>query len=243
MPQPGIFGGCYTRASPYIYSDEEIALLIAEAGKLLSPDGIRAYTVATAIGLLRSTGLRVSELLLLKIKDVCLAQGYLSIHNSKFKKNRVVPLHPTATEELAKYRDYIMEKRGKRDEADFFFVGSHGSRFNVWAFEYAFKLIRPVLAAASARGGKGNLRLYDIRHTFACTTVKHWHESGIDVNQKLFLLSAYMGHSMPENTYWYLTATPELLAVSCGRYETAFGAGCLPKTETPARRGGKEASE
>jgi integrase len=241
IPPTGIFGRSYIRSSPYIYSDEEIALLIAEAGKLRSPDGVRAYTVAAAIGLLRSTGLRVAELTLLRIRDVCLADGYLFIGKTKFKKGRAVPLHPTATEELAKYRDFIREKLGKRDETDFFFVGSYGRRFNTWAFEYAFKHIRLVLTADSVRNRKRKVRLYDIRHTFACKTIKRWYESGIDVNQKLFLLSTYMGHAMPEHTYWYLSATPELLAVSCSRYEAAFGAGCLPETEPLARTGGKEA--
>ena len=239
IPQTGIFGRSYARLSPYIYSDEEIALLIAEAGKLLSPDGIRAYTVATAIGLLRSTGLRVCELTLLKIRDVCFDDGYLFVGKTKFKKDRAVPLHPTVTEKLALYRDFLIKKLGKRNESDWFFVNTYGRRFNTWSFEYAFENIRPVLTADSVRKRKRKVRLYDIRHTFACKTVKRWLESGIDVNQKLFLLSTYMGHTTPEHTYWYLSATPELLAVSCSRYEIAFGA----ETEPLARAGGKGVSE
>ena len=232
IPQAGVFGKCHRRTSPYIYSDEDVSLLMAEAGKLFSPDGIRAYTVSAAIGLLRSTGLRVSELTLLKIKDVRLKEGCLFINSSKFKKERIVPLYPTATEKLVNYRDFIATKLGKRDESAYFFVSSYGRRFNTRAFEYAFNLIRPVLYAGVAGDRKRKCRLYDMRHTFACETVKHWLKTGMDVDQKLYLLSAYMGHVKPADTYWYLSATPELLAVSCKLYETTFASGHSLKEET-----------
>ena len=185
--------------------------------------------------------MRVSELTLLRIKDVCLADGYLFINSSKFKKNRVVPLHPTATGELRKYQDFITEKLGKRDETACFFISSYGRTFNTRAFEYAFHLTRPVLFTDATRNRRKNPRLYDMRHTFACETVKCWLKSGIDVNQKLYLLSAYLGHVKPEETYWYLSATPELLAISCKRYETAFGSGHSPKEEKAAHTDGKGA--
>lgn len=227
IPQIGMFGKCHNRVSPHIYTDKEVSLLMGEAEKLYSPDNIRARTVSTAIGLLRSTGLRVSELTLLKNEDVRLNDGILFIHGSKFKKDRIVPLHPTATEELANYHDFIVGKLGQRDNADYFFVSSRGQRFNTRAFEYAFRLIRPILREGTTQSKTRNFRLYDLRHTFACETIRHWLESGEDVNHKLHLLSTYMGHVKPADTYWYLSATPELLAISCERYEMAFGTGVL----------------
>ena len=225
IPQLGIYGKAHIRVNPYIYTDEEVSLLMNEAKKLFSPDGIRAYTVSTAIALLRSTGLRVSELTLLKNEDVRLAEGYLLINISKFKKDRIVPLHPSVIEGLANYREFIVKKLGQRNDVDSFFVSSYGQKFNTRAFEYAFQLIRPVLQKHTTSDQTRNYRLYDLRHTFACETIKRWLESGEDVNQKLHLLSTYMGHVKPADTYWYLSATPELLAVSCERYETAFGTG------------------
>jgi len=228
MPQTGIFGKCHGRVSPHIYSDAEISMLIAEAGKLYSPDGIRAYTVSTAIGLLRATGLRPSELTHLKIEDVRLTEGYLFIHSSKFKKDRIVPIHTTVTEELAEYYDFIVGKLGPRRNSDYFFVSTYGQRFNYRSLDYAFQLIRPILYKNGVCDKTRNFRLYDVRHTFACETIRHWLETGEDVNQKLYLLSTYMGHVKPEDTFWYLSATPQLLAISCERYETAFG-GEAPK--------------
>jgi integrase len=224
MPQLGVFGKCHTRTDPYIYTDDEISSLINEAGNLFCPDGIRSYTVAVAIGLLRSTGLRVSELTLLRIKEVRLTDGYLFINSSKFKKDRIVPLHPTTITVLEEHDGFIVKKLGERDADSHFFVGSYGRRFDIRAFEYAFQLIRTVLYPEAMPVPRArNIRLYDIRHTFACETIRLWLETGEDVNQKLYLLSTYMGHVKPEDTYWYLSATPKLLAVSCNRYETAFG--------------------
>jgi site-specific recombinase XerD len=223
IPQLGVYGKCHGRTNPYIYTGKEISLLVDEAGKLFSPDGIRAYTVATAICLLRSTGMRVSELTLLKNKDALLTEGCLFISSTKFKKERIIPLHKTVTEKLTKYRDFIAKKLGKRDETAWFFVSSYGHRFNTRAFEYAFTLIREVLCADTDRKKTSKCRLYDMRHTFACETVKGWLKAGADTNHKLYLLSAYLGHVKPEDTYWYLSATPELLAVSCSHYESVFG--------------------
>jgi integrase len=138
----------------------------------------------------------------------------------------MVPLHPTVTENLRDYRCFIEQKLGQRDDMDYFFVSSYGHRFNTRAFEYSFQLIRsalPICDSRRQRASTRNYRLYDVRHTFACETIRRWLESGDDVNQKLYILSTYMGHVKPEDTYWYLSATPELLAVSCKRFETAFG--------------------
>jgi len=222
LPQLGVFGKAHIRASPYIYSNEEISLLMAEARKLFSPDGIRAFTVPMAIGLMRATGVRVSELTMLKNEDVDLEKGYLFIRSSKFKKDRIIPLHPTVINEMLKYRSFITGKLGRRHDADYFLVSSYGHKFNTRAFEYAFQLIREVLQTGATPKDLRKFRLYNIRHTFACETVRHWLDAGVDVNQKLFLLSTYMGHAKPEDTYWYLSATPELLAIACKRYETAF---------------------
>jgi integrase len=227
IPLTGVFGKCHTRTAPHIYTDREVSLLMNEAGKLFCPDGIRSYTVAVAIGLLRSTGIRVSELTLLRNKNVRLDEGYIFINSSKFKKDRLVPIHQTTANELIRYRNFIINKLGLRSGDEYFFVSSYGKRFNTRAFEYAFRLIRPILYAndvdAKLASEPRNIRLYDFRHTFACETIKKWLENGDDANQKLYLLSTYMGHVKPEDTYWYLSATPELLAVSCRRYEAAFG--------------------
>lgn len=217
IPQNGIFGRAHIRANPYIYTDDEVLSLMRHAGDLFSPDGIRVATVSSAIGLMYATGIRVSELTSLKIADVRLKEGQIFINNSKFKKDRIVPLHPTVIAKLSEYRSLIESKIGARKNDDYFYVTSYGHRFNSRSFENAFRLIRPSVFGAKQP------RLYDLRHTFACNTVKRWHETGEDVNQKLYLLSTYMGHIKPEDTYWYLSATPELLGIAARKFEYHFG--------------------
>ena len=219
IPQSGIFGKAHLRTAPYIYTEGEVLSLMHHAGRLYSPDGIRAYTVASAIGLMYATGIRVSELTSLKIANVRIKEGYVFINSSKFKKDRLVPLHYTVIARLSEYRAFIERKIGVKNDDDYFFVTSYGRRFNTRAFEYAFQLIRPLVFCDAERPP----RLYDLRHTFACNTLKRWHETGDDVNWKLYLLSTYMGHVKPEDTYWYLSATPELLGIAARKFQVSVG--------------------
>lgn len=219
IPQNGVFGKAHLRTSPYIYTDDEVLSLMHHAGSLYSPDGIRAYTVASAIGLMFATGIRVSELTSLRIADVRIKEKHLFINNSKYKKDRIVPLHCTVIAKLSEYRAFIKSKIGVKNDDDYFFVTSYGRRFNTRAFEYAFQLIRPLVFCDAEKLP----RLYDLRHTFACNTVKRWHEAEEDVNWKLYLLSAYMGHVKLADTYWYLSATPELLEIAARKFEGCDG--------------------
>lgn len=219
IPQNGAFGKAHLRTDPYIYTDDEVMSLMSCADSLHSPDGIRARTVAAAIGLMYATGIRVSELTSLSVADVRTEEGYLFVRNSKFKKDRLVPLHPTVIARLSEYRAFIDGKIGVRSDEDTFFVTSYGHQFNVRAFEYAFQLIRPLVFGNATKPP----RLYDLRHTFACNTIKRWYEAGGDINRKLYLLSTYMGHVKPEDTYWYLSATPELLEIAARKFEGRFG--------------------
>ena len=153
------------------------------------------------------------------IADVRIDKGCLFIRNSKFKKDHLVPLHSTVAAKLTEYRAFVESKIGVGNDSDYFFVTSYGHRFNTRAFEYAFQLVRPLVVFNTANPP----RLYDLRHTFACNTIKRWHEAGEDVNRKLYLLSTYMGHVKPEDTYWYLSATPELLGIAARKFESRFG--------------------
>ena len=81
--------------------------------------------------------------------------------------------------------------------------------------------------------GTGRLppRLYDLRHTFATRRLLEWYRDGTDIGNAITRLSVYLGHVKPSDTYWYLTGTPELLAVAAGRFEAssyADGPGDLP---------------
>lgn len=220
IPQTGAFGKCHGRVTPYIYTEEEIIRLMNQTENLFSTDGIRRMTVSTALGLLWSTGIRVSELTSLKVKDVNFKERYLFIRDTKFHKDRLVPLHQTVLDQLMEYESQLQSKLPDRSSEDYFFVNMSGRRFNTRSFEYAFQKLRPCLGEICSRRQP---RLYDFRHTFACRTILKWLNNGEDVNHKIYLLSVYMGHVKPSDTYWYLSSTPELLAIAGEKFELSCG--------------------
>ncbi|MDY7540837.1 MULTISPECIES: hypothetical protein [unclassified Cryobacterium] len=63
--------------------------------------------------------------------------------------------------------------------------------------------------------------MHDLRHTFAVNTLLGWYRDGVDVAAKMPALSIYLGHSKPADTYWYISAVPELLAYAATRLENA----------------------
>lgn len=192
-----------------------------ECKTLYSPDGIRAYTVKTVIALLWSTGLRPSEPINLTIADVNIDQRLLHIRKTKFSKERCIPVDSSVAEKLQDYKRWISNRLGSKSPSEAFFYTTGGTALTESALAYAFKLIRSCINAAPT--GYPYVRLYDFRHTMACNTIRKWSAQGIDVNAKLHVLSTYMGHVRPEDTFWYLSATPELLGISCSKYEARFG--------------------
>ncbi len=192
-----------------------------ECNNLYAPDGIRSYTIKVIIGLLWSTGMRPSEPVGLFIEDVDFENRILHIRRTKFSKERYIPIHESVSKQLYKYLQWIEKKLGLRFLADAFFYTTGGKTLTESSLAYAFKLIRPRINATTI--GYPCVRLYDFRHTFACNTILKWNRHGEDVNAKLYVLSTYLGHVRPEDTFWYLSATPELLKISCSKYESEFG--------------------
>ncbi|MBC8556075.1 MAG: tyrosine-type recombinase/integrase [Candidatus Brocadiales bacterium] len=215
------FGNPHTRTTPYIYTELETKQLMDECKNLYSPDGLRKLTMKTAIGLLWATGLRTSELINLKIKDVDFKTNVLYIWNSKFKKDRIVPFSNSVRIELMKYRLEIDNRLGTRNDDKSFFVNTGKRPLDIRAFDYAFIKIRDSIKANPI--GYPAVRLMDFRHTFACRTILNWLKNGVDANSKLTILSTFLGHVKPQDTYWYLSATPEILNAVCTRYEKKFG--------------------
>ena len=218
------FGNTHTRTAPYIYTEPETLQLIEECSNLYSPDGLRILTIRTAIGLLWVTGLRTAELTNLKIKDVDFNSNVLYIWNSKFRKDRIVPFSSSSSAELEQYKVEIDHRLGCRNEDKSFFVTTGGRPLDKRAFEYAFIKIRNRINAKPI--GHPAVRLTDFRHTFACRTILGWLKNGVDANSKLHILSTFLGHVKPQDTYWYLSATPEMLNTVCTRYEEKYGGGC-----------------
>lgn len=216
-----IYPNVHARPVPYIISEHETLLLMEECKNLYSPDGIRSQTIKTVIGLLWTAGLRPSEATQLKIQDVDTTNNLIHIKNTKYNSERKIPIDPTVSIEIEKYKDFIFKKIGYKLENDPLFYTTGRKALSQQSMAYAFKIIRKCLNAHPL--GYDHVRLYDFRHTMACRTIKKWLLNKENVNNSLFILSVYMGHKKPEDTYWYLSATPELLNIATEKYEEYFG--------------------
>jgi len=215
IPGRGLLGPAHRRTSPHIFSKEEVTGLLAAAGRLSPPKALRGHTYRTLIGLLAACGLRISEALHLENRDADLVRGLLTIRETKFRKTRLIPLHSTVAESLQVYvvaRDWIVPT----PQCNRFFVNDGGFELPYWTVRTVFrKLCDALPISATAR----RPRLHDLRHTFACRRVEQWHDAGIDVAQAIAALSVYLGHAKVTDTYWYLTATPDLMARAATRFE------------------------
>jgi integrase len=217
IPPAGLFRRVPRRKQPHIYSDAEILSLLKQARQMLPRGGLAPITYVTFFSLLLSTGLRLSEGCHLACSDVDLDRGLLTIRETKFRKSRWVPLHPSATRALicyAAYRDAIV--RG--DASNFFFRTQRVPRLTPAAVQKAFSRIRDRLGW-TAQGRARRPRIHDTRHTFTVRRLLCWYAEGVDVGQKILALSTYLGHAKVTDTYWYLTGVPELMTIASQRFE------------------------
>jgi integrase/recombinase XerD len=221
VPAPGLLPYRYHRRPPHIYTEDEIARLLRAAARLPSKTRLRARTYTTLLGLLVVTGMRISEVVGLDRDDVDLVNAMVTVRRTKFGKSRLVPLHASTRRALKQYEDN-RDRILLRPSTTSFLVGEQGQRLTVNVVEQTFvKLSRQVgLRALSDRRGP---RLHDIRHRFAVSTLLRWYRAGADVEAHLPQLSTYLGHVHVTDTYWYLSAAPELMRTVAARLDQGSG--------------------
>lgn len=205
------------RATPYIYTDQEIAALMEAARGLRPP--MRAVTSETLIGLLACTGIRIGEAFGLDRKDIDWTHQLLVIRDSKFGKSREVLLHASTLRALAAYADTRDRLRPTGDPRSVF-ISTRGTRLGHRTFNPTFHAVLR-LAGLELTPPRRPPRAHDLRHSFAVKTLLGWYRDGGDVAARMPLLSTYLGHVDPVATYWYLSASPELLGLAARRLERA----------------------
>ena len=207
----------FHRKPPYIYTDDEILALIHAAKNLPSPRGLRAQTYSTLFGLIAVTGMRVSEPLGLDCGDVDLKRGILTVRQTKFGKSRLIPIHPSTNEELLKYarrRDRVCPNPRTQS----FFLSERGTRPRDWTAQRWFVILSRQIGLRGPEDSRGP-RIHDLRHRFAIKTLVNWYRAGENVDQLMPVLTTYLGHGHVADTYWYISATPELLEQATRRLE------------------------
>jgi integrase/recombinase XerD len=203
------------RARPYLYSEQEVRQLLVAAAAL--QPSLRGATYHCLFGLLAVTGLRISEAIALERQDVDLGQGLLVIRGAKFGKSRLVPLHASTMRVLTHYaqcRDrYLGTSLAPR-----FLVNDRGRPLESSNVRRTFyRLSRQI--GLRGRTDRHGPRLHDFRHRFAVRTLMRWYRSGQDSERRLPVLSTYLGHAHISDTYWYLSAHPQLMGLAKRRLE------------------------
>jgi integrase/recombinase XerD len=205
------------RARPYLYSDPEIQRLLAAATALPPLNGLRGATYHCLFGLLTVTGLRISEAIALEPRDVDLQHGVLTIRGAKFGKSRLVPLHLSSQRVLARYARRRDRHLGAKIPPRFLVNDQGRSLESSNVRRVFYKLSRQIgLRGLTDTHGP---RLHDFRHRFAVRTLIRWYRSGQDAERCMPVLSTYLGHAHIGDTYWYLSAHPQLMGLAKRRLE------------------------
>ena len=215
VPPLGVWPSTTRRPTPYLWSSSDISRLL-EAARSLQPP-LHAATQETLFGLLAATGMRVGEALGLENADVDLADGLITAREAKFNRTRLIPLHPTTTEALASYaarRDLLcLQPKSTR-----FFLSSTGRTVKYAAVLQTFTRLTTTMGL---RTPTCHPRIHDLRHSFAVRALLDWHRSGATPETRMPVLSTYLGHVNPAGTFWYLSASPDLMELAAARLKVA----------------------
>jgi integrase len=221
IPPKGLLTAKRARSVIGFYRDDQVAALVTAAVTVCKTDSFKGLTCSTLFGLLAVTGMRVGEAIALKCSDVDLDQGLLSLSVTKCDRKRLVPLHPTAVRELTRYLNVRAELHSPSAAASFFVTSSGAplpySTVNHWFLTLARRI--GLRGVAPAPG----IRLHDLRHHFAIRTLLDWYQEDTDVGVHLPDLATYLGHCHVSDTYWYLSAVPELLQLASRRWKGSEG--------------------
>lgn len=219
VPPASLLPGGPRRAVPYLYSPADITALLAQADRLKTP--LRRATITTLIGLMAVTGMRGGEVVALDDEDFDTSRGLLLVRHAKLGRHRLLPLHHTTTAALLAYRQ-LRDQHFLRPVSEALLVSDAGTRLLYYNVGQTFaKLARH--AGLTARSGNCRPRPHDLRHSFAVATLLDWYRDGGEIAARMPLLSAYLGHTAPAHTYWYLHAAPELLAEAARRLGPGTG--------------------
>lgn len=218
IPPRGLLPASAPRPTPYLWSPNDVARLLTATRQLRPP--LRAATYEALFGLIAATGIRLGEAIALDRDGVDLDEGLLTVREAKFGHTRLVPLHATVTEALGGYA----ERRNRlcpQPRSTTFFVSSVGTALLPNGVHHTFNQLTTDLGL---RTTTVRPRVHDLRHSFAVRTLIDWYRAGIDIDSRMSVLSTYLGHVNPAGTYWYLSASPELMALAAARLGDRYGA-------------------
>jgi integrase len=205
VPPARYFGYRKTRRPPRLYTETEIDQLLKVAAQLRPVDALTPHTYVALLSLLAATGLRISEALALQAGD--LSGAALVIRKTKFQKTRLVPLHETA---LSGLEQYLGHPARPPSHEPWVFISDAGHPLRYRDVHAVFR--RLVADAGLSMSGGRAPTLHGFRHTFAVRALIATPTGRAQVGHAMRALATYLGHVSIASTYWYLEATPDLLA-------------------------------
>ncbi len=221
IPPCGLLPYYTHRCNPYIYRDEEVLRLLQACESLTAGNGLRRHTYYTVFGLLAVTGMRISEVTALSREDVDLTQGIITIRLTKFSKSRSIPVHKSTLQVLREYTQ-LRDQIHPTVKIQSFFLFDRGTSLTVCSIREVFIRLSHRIGFRKPTDSHGP-RIHDFRHSFAVKTIIKWYREGINVESQIPLLSTYLGHTKPSDTYWYLSSVPELIGLAAARLEKHSG--------------------
>jgi integrase len=219
IPPAGVFAVRYQRPTPYLWTQRDISRLLDAARELRPP--LKAASYETLFGLLAVTGMRLGEAIALEPHDIDLDSGVITIRaqTAKLERARLVPLHPTTIRALERYLG-ARARLCPTPRSSTFFLSSIGTSLDRSAVA---RTLRTLTTALGLRTDTVHPTAHQLRHSFAVSTLIDWQRSEVQVDERIAVLSTYLGHVSPSETYWYLTATPELMDSAAQRLGRRLG--------------------
>lgn len=217
IPPPQLLGSVFKRRAPHIFSFPQIRLLLRRAKALsdrVTP--LRPLTYATLFALAACTGLRLCELIRLRVDDLDVRTGCLRIPPSKFSPSRVLPLHPTTVRALQRYREIRLRTFPL---TDCFFAGQKGRRLQGVSIDWT---LRQIACGITPNGDRPSIRFVDLRHSFATHRIAQWSRHKQPVAHHLLLLARYLGHRNFRSTWWYISREAASLGAAVNRFQRYF---------------------
>ena len=214
---------------PYIFSYDEINNILkytdSEIQKRCYDRNHLFYPVI--FRLLYCCGLRISEALSLRIKDIDFKNGLIMIKNSKNRKDRTLPIPDDL---IRRFNEYFQSEHKIYHDDDFFFKSLRGGHYDKTTVYHHFRDI--LFKCGISHGGrdKGGPRLHDLRHTFCVHSLRQFLKNGVDYRAALPILSVYMGHSTISATGKYLRLTADAFPEIAGMLESIYG-NIIPELE------------
>jgi integrase/recombinase XerD len=206
VPPARIFCGQRRQRTPYLFREEDIQALLAQAARLGPPDSLRPPTYSTLLGLLAVTGVRLSEAHALRFKDV--TPDGLVIRAPKFRKSRLVPLHETVTAAL---HAYLAKRYALALDDDHLFVSRRRRPLSYFTVVDIFPQLLEA-AGIPPDPDRARPRLMDLRPTFASRALETCPDGRDNVGRHMRALTTYMGHARVKSTYWYVSRTPQRMS-------------------------------